>query len=158
MDQARLENSEGEESRDSSSPEERSTRTRVTRSRSEVRWRGSTGGRRWSSVSRLSGKQERDRRDKIERDNQILLRKILDCHHGHDRQRTSAIPATGRRGQQDMGSNNTLGTPGDRGVFKYCASMFGGLGFLSQKADAGRGGALLKLGSGNSSKKKTCLR
>ena len=113
MEQARLENSEGEESRDSSSPEERSTRTRTTRSRSEVRWRGSTGQRRWSSVSRLSGKQEKDRRDKIERDNQILLRKILDCHHGHDRQRTSAIPATGRRGEQDRG-NNILGSAGNK--------------------------------------------
>ena len=34
----------------------------------------------------------RERRDRIERDNQILLRKILDCHHGVDRDRTSNIP------------------------------------------------------------------
>ena len=104
MEQVRLENSEGEESRGSSSPEER--RTRTTRSRSEVRWRGSQGQRRWSSVSRLSGKQEKDKRDQIERDNQILLRKILDCHHGHDRERTSGIPATQGKGEAEMG-----GTP-----------------------------------------------
>ena len=97
-----MENSEGEESRGSSSPEER--RTRTTRSRSEVRWRGSQKQRRWSSVSRLSGKQEKDRRDQIERDNQILLRKILDCHHGHDRERTSGIPAKQPgRGEGEMG-------------------------------------------------------
>ena len=111
MEQARLENSEGEESRGSSSPEER--RTRTTRSRSEGRWRGSQGQRRWSSVSRLSGKQEKDRRDQIERDNQILLSKILDCHHGHDRERTSGIPAgaTQGRGEGEMGSQ-ALGRTG----------------------------------------------
>merc|ERR1712080_465952 len=30
--------------------------------------------------------------ERIERENQILLRKILDCHHGVDRGRTSTIP------------------------------------------------------------------
>ena len=30
-------------------------------------------------------KQEKERREKIERENEILLRKILDCHHGVDR-------------------------------------------------------------------------
>ena len=55
-------------------------------------------------MSRLSGKQEKDRRDQIERDNQILLRKILDCHHGHDRERTSGIPAKQPgRGEGEMG-------------------------------------------------------
>eukprot|EP00092_Neocalanus_flemingeri_P102139 GFUD01130622.1.p1 GENE.GFUD01130622.1~~GFUD01130622.1.p1 ORF type:complete len:179 (+),score=49.53 GFUD01130622.1:34-570(+) len=100
MEQAGLLNrmfdkSSGEESRGSSSPDERSVRPR--RSRSEARWSGKQGERRWSSVSRLSGKEEKDRRDKIERENQILLRKILDCHHGHDRDRTSGIPSSGRR-------------------------------------------------------------
>ena len=110
MEQARLENSEGEESRGSSSPEER--RTRTTRSRSEGRWRGSQGQRRWSSVSRLSGKQEKDRRDQIERDNQILLRKILDCHHGNDRERTSGIPAGANqgKGEGEMGGQGRTGT------------------------------------------------
>ena len=106
MEQAGLnrmfDKSSGEESRGSSSPDERSRRPR--RSRSEARWSGSQGERRWSSVSRLSGKTEKDRRDKIERENQILLRKILDCHHGHDRGRTSGIPSSGRRmDHSDMG-------------------------------------------------------
>ena len=62
-----------------------------------MRWGAGEAQRRWSSVSRLSGKPEKERREKIERDNQILLKKILDCHHGHDRERTSGIPTTQRR-------------------------------------------------------------
>ena len=60
----------------------------------QLRWRASGGGLagRQSSLSRFVGKHERERRDRIERDNQILLRKILDCHHGVDRDRTSNIP------------------------------------------------------------------
>lgn len=60
----------------------------------EVRLRG--GGLeavRQGSLSRFVGKHEREKRDKIERENQILLRKILDCHHGVDRDRTSVIPS-----------------------------------------------------------------
>ena len=53
-------------------------------------------------MSKLSGKQEKDRRDQIERDNQILLRKILDCHHGHDRERTSGIPSSGAKGEAEV--------------------------------------------------------
>ena len=48
---------------------------------------------RQGSLSRFVGKHEREKRDKIERENQILLRKILDCHHGVDRDRTSVIPS-----------------------------------------------------------------
>ena len=43
------------------------------------------GGRGWRSISRLGGREEREKREKIERENQLLLRKILDCHHGVDR-------------------------------------------------------------------------
>ena len=74
-----------------------------------MRWRAGEGQRRWSSVSRLSGKPEKERRDRIERDNQILLKKILDCHNGHDRERTSGIPTTQRR-HQNMMNNNKTGT------------------------------------------------
>ena len=66
------------------------------RSRSEVGrgWGGWQQGQgaRWRSSSRGDRGQERDRREGIERENQILLRKILDCHQGVDRERTSAIP------------------------------------------------------------------
>ena len=60
-----------------------------------MRWGGGGGGGggRQSSLSRFVGSHERERRDKIERENQILLRKILDCHHGVDRERTSGIPS-----------------------------------------------------------------
>ena len=34
---------------------------------------------------KLNLKVEREKRERIERENQILLRKILDCHHGIDR-------------------------------------------------------------------------
>ena len=54
---------------------------------------GGGGGGRQSSLSRFVGSHERQRRDRIERENQILLRKILDCHHGVDRERTSGIPS-----------------------------------------------------------------
>lgn len=37
------------------------------------------------TILRLTSKQEKGRRDKIEKENEILLRKILDCHHGVDR-------------------------------------------------------------------------
>ena len=56
---------------------------------------GGGGGGRQSSLSRFVGSHERQKRDRIERENQILLRKILDCHHGLDRERTSGIPSTG---------------------------------------------------------------
>ncbi|XP_023342655.1 GATA zinc finger domain-containing protein 10 [Eurytemora carolleeae] len=42
--------------------------------------------------SRLESQVERERKVKIERENQLLLKKILDCHHGVDRRRTSSIP------------------------------------------------------------------
>ena len=61
-----------------------------------MRWGGGGGGGgRQSSLSRFVGSHERQKRDRIERENQILLRKILDCHHGVDRERTSGIPSTG---------------------------------------------------------------
>ena len=56
---------------------------------------GGGGGGRLSSLSRFVGSHERQKRDQIERENQILLRKILDCHHGVDRGRTSGIPSSG---------------------------------------------------------------
>lgn len=37
------------------------------------------------TIFRFVSKQEKERREKIERENEILLRKILDCHHGVDR-------------------------------------------------------------------------
>ena len=62
------------------------------RSRSEVRWTPRRPGSRWRSVSRLNGRPEKERLARIERENQILLQKILDCHLGYDRRRTSHIP------------------------------------------------------------------
>ena len=66
------------------------------RSRSEVRWTPRRPGSRWRSVSRLNGRPEKERLAKIERENQILLQKILDCHLGYDRRRTSHIPRAAR--------------------------------------------------------------
>ena len=42
---------------------------------------------------------EREKRERIERENQILLQKILDCHIGQDRARTSGIPSARRSGR-----------------------------------------------------------
>ena len=66
------------------------------RSRSEVRWTPRRPGSRWRSVSRLNGRPEKERLARIERENQILLQKILDCHLGYDRRRTSHIPRAPR--------------------------------------------------------------
>ena len=66
------------------------------RSRSEVRWTPRRPGSRWRSVSRLNGRPEKERLARIERENQILLQKILDCHLGYDRRRTSHIPRVPR--------------------------------------------------------------
>ena len=66
------------------------------RSRSEVRWTPRRPGSRWRSVSRLNGRPEKERLARIERENQILLQKILDCHLGYDRRRTSHIPRASR--------------------------------------------------------------
>ena len=70
------------------------------RTRSEVRWSPRSprrrGGSRWRSVSRLTGRTEKERLARIERENQILLQKILDCHLGYDRRRTSHIPRAPR--------------------------------------------------------------
>ena len=49
-------------------------------------------GARQRSVSRLSQRPEKERMARIERENHILLQKILDCHLGVDRKRTSKIP------------------------------------------------------------------
>ena len=75
----------------------------------QLRWRASGGGLpgRQSSLSRFVGKHERERRDRIERDNQILLRKILDCHHGVDRDRTSNIPTPDGHRRKTEGSRRT---------------------------------------------------
>ena len=67
------------------------------RSRSEVRWTARRSGQRWSSTSRLNARPEKERLARIERENQILLQKILDCHLGYDRRRTSHIPRASRR-------------------------------------------------------------
>ena len=73
------------------------------RTRSEVRWSPRSprrrGGSRWRSVSRLTGRTEKERLARIERENQILLQKILDCHLGYDRRRTSHIPRAARSRQ-----------------------------------------------------------
>lgn len=69
------------------------------RSRSEVRWTPRRPGSRWRSVSRLNGRPEKERLARIERENQILLQKILDCHLGYDRRRTSHIPRASRTQQ-----------------------------------------------------------
>ena len=69
------------------------------RSRSEVRWTPRRPGSRWRSVSRLNGRPEKERLARIERENQILLQKILDCHLGYDRRRTSHIPRAARSRQ-----------------------------------------------------------
>ena len=52
----------------------------------QIRWHNARDkSSRLSSISRFDNKQERERRNKIEKENEILLRKILDCHHGVDR-------------------------------------------------------------------------
>ena len=68
---------------------------------------GGGGGGRLSSLSRFVGSHERQKRDQIERENQILLRKILDCHHGLDRERTSGIPSTGEAPAKERESRKT---------------------------------------------------
>ena len=82
---------------------------RRRRSRSEVRWtaRRSQGGHRWTSASRLTARPERERLAKIERENQILLQKILDCHLGYDRRRTRHIPRATRRPDRRNGKDVT---------------------------------------------------
>ena len=54
-------------------------------------------GARQRSVSRLSQRPEKERMARIERENHILLQKILDCHLGVDRKRTSKIPQSSGR-------------------------------------------------------------
>ena len=110
--------SSDEETIDTTSPEDRrTTRTRTRRSSSDSRWSRERVDRRLSSISRLRGKAEKDRRYKIERENQILLQKILDCHHGHDRERTSGIPRSGGQrkagGLAEEGAGHAGGKPGE---------------------------------------------
>merc|ERR1712025_800729 len=92
--------------RDLSGSDVRNNRGR--RSRSEIRWHNARDkSSRLSSISRFDNKQERERRNKIEKENEILLRKILDCHHGVDRERTSGIPGLADKKEvaQHPGSN-----------------------------------------------------
>ena len=77
------------------------------RSRSEVRWTARRPGQRWTSTSRLNTRPEKERLARIERENQILLQKILDCHLGYDRRRTSHIPRANRRPNRRSGESAT---------------------------------------------------
>ena len=64
-------------------------------------------------LSRSESRPEKERMAKIERENHILLQKILDCHLGLDRKRTSHIPRHVTRGSisGNVSRRSTSGSP-----------------------------------------------